>query len=95
MKKKILGVSFETSKYEDSLIAQIAARADAIWPDYGKNAWALDVTAVHCNGCQLRLHELLASGDAHFAHDLGGIRRHLDRDTGKLPETWHPRFALS
>jgi hypothetical protein len=53
----------------------------------------MDVTAAHVNGCPLRLAELLAAEDLDFAHDVFGIRRHIDRKTGKLGDGFVPRFA--
>jgi len=53
----------------------------------------LDVEAVHCNGCPLRLDEFLKAGPFDFAHDLLGIRLHLDRETGQLMDCFTPRFA--
>lgn len=83
-------VSFKTSKDEDRLIAAIADRAVQV---YGgrKEDWAMDVTAVHANGCPLDLAGLLVASPFDFAHDLGGIRDDLDRETGELPR-FLPRY---
>ena len=56
-------------------------------------AVAMDVSACHLNGCPLRLPELLAADNGNFAHDIGGIARHLDRETGELQDDFLPRFA--
>jgi hypothetical protein len=53
----------------------------------------MDITACHLNGCPLRLGELLGADDANFAHDVFGIRRHLNRETGKLEDCFCPRYA--
>lgn len=53
----------------------------------------MDVIAVHMNGRPLRLEALLAADDFNFAHDVFGIRRHLDRDTGELTQCFVPRFS--
>jgi hypothetical protein len=37
---------------------------------------------------------LLAADDFNFMHDVGGISRHMDRDTGKLGDLFVPRFTL-
>lgn len=55
--------------------------------------WAMDVTAVHANGCPLRLRELALADEFNFAHDVFGIRRHLNRETGRLGRHFVPRFA--
>lgn len=53
----------------------------------------MDITAVHLNGCPLRLTEMLQSPDLDFLHDFNGIRSYIDRDTGKLTNCFLPRFA--
>lgn len=52
----------------------------------------MDISATHVH-CPLRLADLLAADDFNFAHDLSGIRRHLNRRTGKLEHFFLPRFA--
>lgn len=41
----------------------------------------------------LRLTELRDADDFNFIHDLGGIRGHLNRETGLLENFFLPRFA--
>ena len=53
----------------------------------------MDLTAVHANGCPLRLDALLAADASSFAHDVLGIRKHLDRSTGQLGDCFVPRYA--
>jgi hypothetical protein len=53
----------------------------------------MDITACHLNGCKLDLAKLLAADDFNFAHDVLGIRRHIDRETGQLMNCFRPRFA--
>lgn len=90
--------AFTTTRSEDALIAKIAARARAM--AIGANAakssqldWLMDITACHSNGCPLRLADLLDADDANFGHDVFGIRRFIDRNTGKLGGFFLPRFA--
>lgn len=52
----------------------------------------MDISAVHAD-VPLRLADLLAADDFNFSHDLGGIRRHLNRQTGKLGDFFLPRMA--
>lgn len=52
----------------------------------------MDLSAVYVH-CPLRLDNLLAADQFNFAHDLGGIRRHINRKTGKLGDFFLPRFA--
>ncbi len=86
-------VKFNATKKEVEIIAAIAKRIHAKVPGYDEVDCQMDVNAVHSNGCKLRLADLLAADDFNFAHDVIGISRHLDRETGKLPETFLPRFA--
>lgn len=53
----------------------------------------MDLTACHCNGCELDLDRLLLAPDPDFGHDVCGIRRHIDRRTGKLGGCFLPRCA--
>lgn len=53
----------------------------------------MDVTAVHANGCPLRLGALEEADAFNFAHDILGIRTHLDRETGELMDCFRPRFS--
>lgn len=53
----------------------------------------MDLIACHMAGCKLDLDRLLAADDANFAHDVFGIRRHIDRDTGRLMNFFWPRFS--
>jgi hypothetical protein len=90
--------SFAVSRADHLLIAQIAERALPLYQIVGDEKPAMhalmDLTACHANGCRLRLTDLLAADEVNFAHDIFGIRRHLDRTTGKLLDCFVPRFAL-
>ena len=55
----------------------------------------MDISAVHVNGCQLRLEELLEAPDYSFLHDVFGIQRNINRKTGKLKNCFCPQFAKS
>ena len=52
----------------------------------------MDITYAH-EDTPLRLEELLAADDVNFAHDVGGIARHLDHETLVLGDCFVPRFA--
>lgn len=53
----------------------------------------MDITATHLNGTPLRLADLLVADRFNFVHDVGGIRRHLNRETGKLDGRFLPRYT--
>jgi hypothetical protein len=90
-------ISFQTSKADFQVLNAIADRAVAMAVArglaYEKQEALMDVTAAHCNGNPLRLEELAGADDFHFAHDVFGIRRHINRETGKLENCFVPRFA--
>ncbi len=92
------GPSFKTSRFEHEFINKIADRAvkeDAsLGVDYDKMTATMDVTACHANGCELDLQKLLAAPDSDFCHDVFGIRRHIDRRTGKIGGCFLPRCAM-
>jgi hypothetical protein len=85
------------NKYEKKAINEIAKRAVRLAEDHGVDYdlvdAGMDVTACHSNGCPLKLEQLLEADDFNFSHDVFGIRRHIDRETGKLEGFFLPRFA--
>lgn len=90
--------SFDVTAAESRIIHEIAGRAMGLHvarqgDPFTKMDVAMDVTAVHANGCPLRLEALRDADDFNFTHDILGIRRHLDRDTGQLGNHFCPRFA--
>lgn len=79
------------------IIGQIADRAVMLYAKNGVRVERLDVwmnvTAVHFRVQPLRLSDLLATDDGNFAHDIGGINRHLDRENYRLNDHFSPRFS--
>jgi hypothetical protein len=96
-KRTAAAISFKVEPIDRVLIDGIAKRAvllarqSAVNYDY--QTALMDITATHANGCLLRLDELLDADDFNFAHDVFGIRRHIDRRTGKLGDHFLPRFT--
>ncbi len=86
-----------TKKTDYAAIGEIVDRAQALefehlgtrgpWID-----WVLDISKAH-KDCPLALELLFAARDADFAHDVFGIRRHINRTTGKLEGCFMPRYA--
>jgi hypothetical protein len=88
--------SFAIHRHDAAVISEIAKRAHQIFGDLtGRETmdFMMDITAVHANGCPLRLQALKDADDGNFAHDVMGIYRYLDRDTGKLTGEFLPRYA--
>lgn len=89
---------FTASKFETQLIVKIAQRAHFMAKKFGfgyaQHTAVMDIEACHCNGCELDLQKLLDAGDGDFGHDVFGIRRFIDRRTGKLGGCFLPRCAM-
>lgn len=95
-------ISFEHSKKDRDLIGRIVDRAMAMARrhklpildmKHPAQSLDMDITACHCNGTPLRLDELADADDTNFGHDVWGIHRYMDRETGHLTNCFVPRFA--
>lgn len=90
-------VKFNTSPEDNSLIRAIVQRVTA--SDAVSNLKlhpleiSMDITACHCNGCELDLRKLNEAPLDTFLHDVLGINRHIDRNTGQLTDHFLPRCA--
>jgi len=90
--------NWEITNADFSLIVQIAKRAERELTGYpdDRRTLVMDLNSCHSNGCPLDLEGLLAAPLLDFSHDLYGIRKAIDRRTGKLTEDcFMPRFALA
>lgn len=92
------GPKFTMDRVASDLIHKIAERAVAL-PGFQRTKTTklditMDLSATHANGTPLNLDKLLAFDDFNFAHDLYGIYRHLDRDTGELMDCFMPRCSI-
>jgi len=92
-------IKFDTNKTEAKLIHRIVARAMVVavnsLVDYTPQDCEMDVTACHRNGNPLDLKKLESFPDFDFTHDVFGIRRHLDRKTGRLKNCFSPRSSTT
>lgn len=87
---------------EQARVTAIVARVRALDIVFGsteiRRDTALDIqtdlAAVHA-ACPLDLDKLANFADADFCHDIGLIRRHLNRATGQLPDWFAPRCIRS
>lgn len=91
-------LNWNATKEEHEIISAIAERGIELMggqrEGFTRMDLHMDIEATHCNGCPLKLQELLEADDFNFGHDLGGIRRHLNRETGQLRDFFLPRFAV-
>lgn len=53
----------------------------------------LDIKATHLNGTPLKLKQLAEAPPSDFYHDISGIQRHINRETGKLDPKFSPRHS--
>lgn len=92
-----MAIKFTSSPKELTLLEQVADRAvklaKASGFSYPRQDAQMDVTACHLNGNPLDLPKLLRADDFNFAHDVFGIRQHLDRTTGELLDFFSPRCS--
>ena len=93
-----MSVTFKVTKKDLTTIEKIAHRAvkmadNAGW-QYDEKDAQMDIAACHCNGNPMYLSNLLDAEDFDFAHDVFGIRMHLDRSTGKLKDFFSPRHSI-
>ena len=90
-------IAWEKLKKEDlKPIAAIAKRAVSMARELGFDikyqTMEMDVSACHITN-PLRLADLLAADDSNFSHDVFGIRKYINRETGELTECFSPRFS--
>jgi hypothetical protein len=85
-------ISFITNRQESKVIGEIVERAVSMRLGNPMDI-RMDITATHANGNPLRLADLRDADEVNFLHDVCGISRHLDRDTGKLMNSFSPRYS--
>lgn len=93
-------VSFKTTRQEMDLIFAIVDRAVKLWFKFSYEPIGLDrlqlimdLSACHASGRPLDLTALLEASDGDFGHDVFGIQRHINRDTGQLEDGFSPRYS--
>lgn len=82
----------QVSASDHALILQIARRARRNGATTEQLSIVMDLSCVHI-ASPLRLQELLDADDFNFNHDVFGICRHLNRETGELEDCFLPRFT--
>ena len=90
-------IKWVTNREDMGLESQIAKRAVVMARElgiqYDQMTAVMDIDACHSNGNPLKLQELLDADDFNFSHDVFGIRRHINRTTGKLENCFLPRYS--
>ena len=91
-------LKFKTTKVEQMLIEHIATKfyqnVTNTDINYPRLDLTMDLSAAHSNGCKIDFHKLLDADIGTLGHDILGIRRYIDRKTGKLTQCFVPRCAL-
>jgi len=90
-------ITFASFTEEEMTLADIiVSRAMALYAEMGMSRPRLDVhmdlAAAH-EKCPLDLEVLANFPDGDFGHDIGGISRHLNRETGYFGDGFLPRCA--
>lgn len=92
-------VNWNAPEGDIRLAGQVANRAVKVWREMGRELdyqqISLDLVACHANGCPMDFAAMLAAGESDFVHDIAGIQRHIDRETGQLRDCFLPRFAAA
>ncbi len=85
------------TKKDNELALKIACRAhvELDHSEVSVQSISMDIIATHTHGCKLKLQTLLDFDLGDFLHDVCGINRHLDRETGKLLDCFLPRCAVN
>lgn len=89
-------VSFQVSSEVKKAIEQVAERYQAFLKEMNLKpvdmlGLHMDLTACHANGCPIDWARLNAADDFTIAHDVGGIQRHINRQTGQIENCFLPR----
>jgi hypothetical protein len=88
-------IDWNKATIEDVLkISKIVKLARSLDPTLDTLRTQMDLEACHST-CPLDLDRMLTAKQSDLMHDIGGIRRHLDRDTGELRDCFVPRFAAA
>jgi hypothetical protein len=83
---------------ELELVKQIAERSEKLTAEmqiegmqYDRHELVMDLDAAYTSAGPFNLTRLLEFPDADFLHDIYGIRRHINRETGELTGCFMPR----
>lgn len=90
-------IEWEKLTKEDlTIIRKITKRAVEIAKKQGYEinyqTMEMDISACHISN-PLKLQELLSADDGNFGHDVFGIRKYINRETGELTDCFLPRYS--
>ncbi len=84
---------FKLPAVERALLDKIVERASTCFAVDDSQSLDMDLTACHKYDIALDLEGLLSAPDSDFAHDVFGISRHIDRNSGRLEGFFVPRYS--
>ena len=84
---------FDITKKDQTLLDIILEMIRAVSPKTNIFDIEMDLIACHLNGNRLDFEKLMWFDEFDFFHDLLGIQRHMDRNTGKLKNCFSPRSS--
>ncbi len=88
-------INWTVSREDAEVIRSIVQRAQCEHPGvFDTMTLTMDLTACHLNDCPLKLAELLDADGVNFIHDVAGVSRHINCETGNLGDCFQPRFAV-
>lgn len=88
-----MDINFKAARDESDAIFAIVQRAENLGWKGNRMTTVMDLTACHLNGCPLDLQRMKTAPDYSVIHDVAGIARHIDRETGKLRDHFSPHCA--
>jgi hypothetical protein len=88
-------VKLNVNKQDYMLVQIIVRRAKGLGVIHDVLSTEMDLCATHANGNPMDFEKLASADDFNLAHDVCGIARHLDRNTGKLENYFSPRCSRS
>jgi hypothetical protein len=90
-------LNFHLTQDDMPLVLAIARSASNLARSAGQEIppmeFLMDLATTHNHACPLDFAAMAKGNPADVAHDVFGIRRHLDRETGLLTDCFLPRFA--
>ncbi len=85
--------TLNTTKEDLRIIGQLAARAIELGVPRAQMDLVMDLELAHSE-TPLRLRDMEGAQPSDLIHDVAGIVRHLDRETGELRDCFLPRYAV-
>ena len=89
-------INWSATKADYRAVDRVLARAEKLVAKAGGTSQvpqdlAMDLIACHLNGTPMDWEALLVAPDFDFVHDVWGIHKHIDRETGRLGDCFLPR----